>query len=37
MTGERTGASFGLGDAVTVRVVKVDVDAARLDLALVEA
>ena len=36
LTGERTGASFGLGDAVTVRVTRVDTDEAKLDLALVD-
>ncbi|MFQ5635724.1 MAG: ribonuclease R, partial [Gammaproteobacteria bacterium] len=35
LTGERTGTSFGLGDAVTVRVLHVDTDEAKLDLALV--
>jgi ribonuclease R len=34
LTGERTGQSFGLGDSVQVRVVRVDVDEARVDLAL---
>ena len=36
LTGERTGASFGLGDAVTVRVTRVDTDEAKLDFALVD-
>jgi ribonuclease R len=36
MTGERTGISFGLGDAVTVRVLRVDVDEAKIDFALAE-
>ena len=36
LTGERTGASFGLGDAVNVRVVRVDTDEAKLDLELVD-
>ena len=36
MTGERTGVSFGLGDRVTVRVLRVDVDAAKIDLALAD-
>lgn len=34
LTGERSGRSFGLGDAVRVRIVRVDVDDARIDLAL---
>jgi ribonuclease R len=34
LTGERTGTSFGLGETVTVRVVRVNVDEAKLDLAL---
>jgi ribonuclease R len=36
LTGERTGTSFGLGDVVRVRVVRVDVDEAKVDLALEE-
>lgn len=36
LTGERTGTSFGLGDTVRVRVLRVDVDEAKIDLALVE-
>ncbi len=36
LTGERTGASFGLGDAVKVRVLRVDTDEAKLDLGLVD-
>jgi ribonuclease R len=35
LTGERTGASFGLGDAVKVRILRVDVDEAKIDLAMV--
>ncbi len=34
LKGERTGTSFGLGDAVKVRVVRVDVEEARIDLAM---
>lgn len=34
LAGERTGQSFGLGDRLRVRVVRVDVDEARIDLAL---
>ena len=37
MTGERTGTSFGLGDAVTVRILRVDVDEAKIDFALADA
>jgi len=36
LTGERTGRSFGLGDAVTVRVLRVDIDEAKLDFGLVD-
>jgi len=36
MTGERTGVSFGLGDSVMVRVLRVDVEQAKIDLALVD-
>lgn len=35
LTGERTGASFGLGDTVRVRVTRVDVEEAKVDLQLV--
>ena len=35
LTGERTGSSYGLGDAVQVRVVRVDADEAKIDFALV--
>lgn len=34
LTGERTGQSFALGDLVKVRILRVDVDEARIDLAL---
>lgn len=34
LSGERTGQSFGLGDAVRVRIVRVDVDEAKIDLAM---
>ncbi len=34
MTGERTGMSFGLGDAVQVRVVQVNVEQAKIDFEL---
>lgn len=37
LTGERSGTSFGLGDVVRVRVVRVDVDEAKVDLALADA
>lgn len=37
MTGERTGTSFSLGDAVTVRILRVDVDEAKIDFALADA
>jgi ribonuclease R len=37
MTGERTGVSFSLGDAVTVRILRVDVDQAKIDFALADA
>lgn len=37
LTGERSGRSYGLGDAVVVRVLRVDVDEAKLDLGLVDA
>ncbi|MBT8443638.1 MAG: ribonuclease R, partial [Gammaproteobacteria bacterium] len=36
LTGERTGRSYGLGDSVTVRVLRVDIDEAKLDFALVD-
>jgi ribonuclease R len=36
LTGERTGHSFGLGDTVRVRVSRVDVEEARVDLQLAE-
>jgi ribonuclease R len=36
LTGERTGESFGLGDAVQVRILRVNVDEAKIDLALVQ-
>jgi len=36
LTGERTGKSFGLGDKVMVRVLRVDTDAAKIDFALVD-
>jgi exoribonuclease R len=36
MTGERTGTSYGLGDSVMVRVLRVDVETAKLDFALVD-
>jgi len=35
LTGERSGKSFGLGDSVVVRVGRVDVDEAKVDLSLV--
>ena len=35
LTGERTGTSYGLGDTVQVRVVRVDADEAKIDFALV--
>jgi len=34
MTGERTGMTFGLGDKLRVRVLRVNVDEAKLDFAL---
>ncbi len=34
LTGERTGEGFGLGDSVRVRILRVDVDDAKIDLAL---
>jgi ribonuclease R len=37
LMGERTGKSFGLGDTVQVRVTKVDIEEARVDLQIVEA
>jgi len=37
MTGERTGTTYGLGDPVTVRVLRVDVESAKVDFALVDA
>jgi ribonuclease R len=36
LTGERTGTSFGLGDVVRVRVVRVDVDEAKVDFVLAD-
>lgn len=36
MTGERTGISFGLGDAVTVRVMRVSIEQAKIDFELVQ-
>jgi ribonuclease R len=36
LTGERSGQTYGLGDAVRVRIVRVDVDEARIDLALAD-
>ena len=36
LRGERTGKTFGLGDEVQVRVTRVDVDDAKIDLALVQ-
>jgi ribonuclease R len=36
MVGERTGASFGLGEAVTVRVMRVDIEQAKIDFELVQ-
>lgn len=36
LTGERTGTTFGLGDVVRVRVVRVDVDEAKVDFALAD-
>ena len=35
LTGEHTGTSFGLGDTVRVKVARVDVEEARVDLQLV--
>jgi len=35
LRGERTGRTFGLGDELKVRVTRVDVDDAKIDLALV--
>jgi len=35
LRGERTGKTFGLGDELQVRVTRVDVDDAKIDLALV--
>jgi ribonuclease R len=34
LVGERTGTGFGLGDPVSVRIVRVNVDEAKIDLAL---
>jgi len=34
MTGERTGVAYGLGDKVRVRVLRVNMDEAKLDFAL---
>lgn len=36
LSGERTGRSYGLGDAVTVSVISVNVDEAKVDLVLVD-
>ena len=36
LTGERTGQSFGLGDSVRVKVTRVDVEEAQVDLLLLE-
>ena len=36
MTGESTGISYTLGQPVQVRVVRVDIEQARIDLELVE-
>jgi ribonuclease R len=36
LTGERAGLAFNLGDSVTVRVVRVDVDEKKIDLELAE-
>jgi len=36
LTGERTGEGFGLGDAVQVRVARVDTEEAKVDLVLAE-
>jgi len=36
LAGERTGATFGLGDAIRVRIVRVNVDEAKIDLALAD-
>jgi ribonuclease R len=37
LTGERTGHSFGLGDPIRVRVSRVNVEEARIDLQLTDA
>lgn len=34
LTGERSGRSYGLGERLRVRILRVDVDEARIDLAL---
>jgi len=36
LKGERTGRTFGLGDEVDVKVARVDVDDAKIDLSLVD-
>jgi ribonuclease R len=36
LVGERTGEGFGLGDPVRVRIVRVNVDEAKIDLALAD-
>jgi ribonuclease R len=36
LSGERTGQSFGLGDTLRVRISRVDVEEARVDLQLAE-
>ncbi|UCG73583.1 MAG: ribonuclease R [Chromatiales bacterium] len=36
LTGDNTGRSYGLGDAVSVRVARVDTDEAKVDLVLAE-
>jgi ribonuclease R len=37
LTGERSGRSFNLGDAVKVQVARVDLDEKKIDLELLEA
>jgi len=37
LSGERTGMSFGLGDTLRVRVTRVDVEEARVDLQLADS
>ena len=36
LTGEQTGNSYGLGDHVRVKITRVDVEEARIDLQMVE-